>query len=263
MAELQIRHLRNEHSFRELEIAPIYNQLLTECLQFDTKNRTQEQARRTVSTIMCIILTMLMNAVEKGHEEESFDNEPMCMAILDICSEDTFFQNLMNYFFKRNQGYDGKKVVITPYDPMQENTIFKNMDDISKKEIEQTVQTIISHTLGVKSLFKNYWTAWESLWYDICTDTQMILMIKKKEPRGNDWDMNQKMVCNVVGMFKEKTIKTEIPTQTINAALCSKNVRNYLSNHADYDGTNSVFNREQHDKIEQLIHKHILSNGRK
>lgn len=258
MAELLVIRLRGEQEFREQEIPPIYNELLTECLKFDDNTRTKKQAKCTASTIMCITLTMLMNAVEKGHEYESFDNEPICMAIMDILSNDSFFQGLMNLFFKRNVGYDGNKVVITPSDPMQEKTIFESMDDVAKKYIEQTVKNIVSRTQKLKALFGDYWDAWEPLWRDICADTQFVLLMKNKEPRTTDWDMNQKMVLNVVGIFKD-IAKLKASIQTLNDAVCQTNMRSYISNHADYDGTNTVFTQEQHDIIKKLIEKSILS----
>ena len=118
LAEQQIARLRGELAYREQSISPIYSELLLECGDFNGKTRSKDQARRTASTIMCITLTMLMNAVEEGHEDENFDNEPMCMAVLDILSGDTFFQSLMDLFFKRNIGYDGKKLIFTTRDPM-------------------------------------------------------------------------------------------------------------------------------------------------
>ena len=257
-AELQIVRLRGEQAFREQEISPIYNELLTECLKFDGTTRTKEQAKRTAVTVMCITLTMLMNAVEKGHEDESFDNEPMCMAILDILSGDAFFQGLMNLFFKRDTGYDGKKVVITPSNPMLEKTIYESMDDVAKEEIEQMVKNIVSRTQGLKTLFGDYWKAWKPLWQDICADSQFVLLMKNEEPRTTDWGMNQKMVCNVVGMFKAQT-KLTASIQNINDMITSTNVRSYISNHAEYGGTNTVFTREQHDRIKQLIEKQIPS----
>ena len=148
VAEQQIVRLRSEQTFREQEISPIYNELLEDCLKFDGTERTKPQARQTASTVMCIMLTMLMNAVEKDHEDEFFNNEPMCMAIMDILSGDKFFQGLMNLFFKRATGYDGQKVVITPSDPMLEKTIYESMDEVAKEEILQIVKNVLNHTRG-------------------------------------------------------------------------------------------------------------------
>jgi len=262
MAEQQIVRLRDEQSFREQEIQPIYNELLIDCLFLDATERTKKQAQRTATTVMCIVLTMLMNAVEKGHEEEFFGNEPMCRAIMDIFLKDKYFQDLMSLFFERNTGYDGQKVIIAPSDPMVENTLYESMDDIAKEEIEQTVKKILSHTQPLSSLFKDYWRYWEPLWKNILADTQMMLLIKEVSPRKNAWGFNRKMVCNIVGLFRDRAHLTA-SVEKINNLLCSTNCRSYISYHADFDGSNSVFNREQHDKISELIDRMILSAKKK
>lgn len=82
--------------------------------------------------------------------------------------------------------------------------------------------------------------------------------MKKEEPRTTDWGLNQKMVLNVVGMVKDVT-KQSVSVQALNDAVCQTNMRSYISNHADYSGTNSVFTREQHDRIIQMIEKRVLS----
>lgn len=257
-AEQQIVRLRGELAFREQEIAPIYNELLADCGKFDETPRSREQAQHSATTIMCIMLTMLMNAVEEGHEDKTFDNEPMCMAVLDIFSKDTYFQSLMNLFFKRNMGYDGQKVIIAPSDPMLEKTMFEGMDEVAQDEIKQMVNKVLSHTQGLQAQLGEFWSAWEPLWCDIIADTQFHLLMRKKEPRGTGWDINEKMVCNVVGLVKDK-IKLEATYQALNAALSKNSRRSYLSNIADYEGTDCVFNREQSDRIRQLIEKHFLS----
>ena len=107
LAEQQMARLCEVEAYRAQEIAPIYTALLDDC-----------GARCAADTVMCIMLTMLMNAVEKGHEDEYFDNEPMCMAILDLLGNAPFPRKVMERFYQRQTGYDGKPVVITPLDYM-------------------------------------------------------------------------------------------------------------------------------------------------
>lgn len=261
-AEQQIVRLRGEQSFREQEIAPIYSDLLTDCLTIGGDTRTKEQAQKTAATVMCVVLTMLINAVEKGHEDESFDNEPMCLAILDIFINDAFFQGLMNLFFKRSTGYDGQKVIITPSDPMIEKTLTESMDEVALEEIDRMVENVMTHTQGLKPLLKDYWNVWEPLWKDILTDDQFMLKMKNEEPNGTDWGMNQKMVFNVVGMFKDRAKLTD-SVATFNNAMSSINRRSYISNHAYYGKSDCVFTREQHGRIICMIDKRLLANVNK
>lgn len=256
VVEQQIVRLRGEQSFREQEIAPIYSDLLTDCLTIGGDTRTKEQAQQTAATVMCIVLTMLMNAVEKGHEEECFDNEPMCLAILDIFINDAFFQGLINLFFKRNTGYDGQKVIITPCDPMIEKTLTESMDEVALEEIDRMVENVMTHTQRLKTLLKDYWNVWKPLWKDILTDDQFMLKMKNEEPNRTDWGMNQKMVYNVVGMFRDRAKLTDA-VASFNKAMSTLNRRTYISNHANYGKSDCVFTKEQHDKIIKLIDKHI------
>lgn len=266
LAERQIVRLRSEMSFREQEISPIYNELLDDCKVFSIKGqadvkRGDDQARRSATTIICIVLTMLMNAVEKGHEEESFDNEPMCMAIMDVLSKDQYFQRLMTLFLERKTGYDGQKVVITPKDPMLEDSSLDDMDETAQAELKAMVATIKERTQSLKTLFKEHWDKWPAIWNDICLDTELMGMLKEITPRGNEWEMNMKMVLNVIGLFKSVT-KANASDKSINDQLSEKNLRTYIAQHADFGGTNSVFTREQHARVKTIIEKHISNNNK-
>jgi hypothetical protein len=266
LAERQIVRLRLEKSFREQEISPIYNELLDDCKVFSIKGkanveRSDNQARRSATTIMCIVLTMLMNAVEKGHEEEPFDNEPMCMAIMDVLSKDQYFQRLMALFFERKTGYDGQKVVIAPKDPMSDDSSLDDMDETAQAEMKAMVATIMKRTQGLQPLFKEHWGKWTAIWNDICLDTELMGMLKEINPRGNEWEMNMKMVLNVIGLFKSVT-KVDVAAKSINDLLSKKNLRTYIAQHADFVGTNSAFTREQHARVKTIIEKYISNNDR-
>ena len=45
----------------------------------------------------------------------------------------------------------------------------------------------------------------------------------------------------------------------IDDLLCPINRRSYIANHANYGGPDSVFTKEQHNRILELIEKHILA----
>lgn len=264
LAERQIVRLRSETSFREQEVSPIYNELLNDCKVFSFKGkadveRGDDKARRSATTIMCIVLTMLMNAVEKGHEEEPFDNEPICMAIMDVLSKDQYFQRLMAHFFGRETGYDGQKVVITPKDPMLEESSLDDMGEAAQAEVKAMVATITKRTQGLQPLFKDHWDKWPAIWNDICLDTELMGMLKEINPRGNEWEMNMKMVLNVIGLFKSVT-KVNVTDNSINERLSKKNLRTYIAQHADFGGTNSAFTREQHARVKTIIEKNISNN---
>lgn len=263
VAERLITRLRGERAFREQEIPVMYNELLGDCRVFSRRSaddaaRTEPLARRSAGTVLCVVLTMLMNAVEGGHEDEPFGNEPMCRAVLDVLGNDAFPQSLMKIFFGRKTGYDGAQVVIAPSDPMSQEFALEGMDDVAKGEVDAMVAGVLEHTRGLRACFKKHWQAWEDTWRGICLDTELMVLLKEVSPRNNEWGMNQKMIANVAGMFNAQT-RSDATAKGINDALAGKNLRPYISNHADYGHTNAAFSQEQHKRVKGVIEACLLA----
>ena len=261
LAEKQVVRLREEPNYREQEISPIFNELIEDCKTLTVKDskviqRSDVEARRSAITVICVVLTMLMNAVEKGHEEESFDNEPMCMAIMDILAENIYFQQLMKIFFARNTGYDGKKVIITPSDPMVNSDPMANMDEIAKEEVEQIIDTISQLTSGLKAILHNgHWEHWISVWRDICNNSELIKILKQtNRPRGSEWGVNEKMVFNVLGIFIE-VFEYKSFVSTASKSLTSKSSgRDYITNHGYKCGNSTELSTQEiHERVESIV----------
>lgn len=238
-ADVVLRHLRSVTEFRDEKLIFIHSEI--------SRNNTKE----VVSTIMAVVLTRLINATEEGHEEEDIPNDLICNAILKNHLEDVFFDKMMNVFFKRNIGNDGKKVVITPSDPMTQNTLLDDMDDVAKKEMKVYIDKVMEKTEGLKLYFKD-WDEWEMLWKNICLDAELLALLKNISPRGTDCGFNQKMVCNVIGMYVGAK-SSDISITSINNALGTKNLRKYISNHCAHKSDSSPLSKEQHDKILKMI----------
>ena len=214
--------------------------------------RTVEQAECSAVTVMCIVLTLLMNAVENGHEEEGFNHQPICVAIAGWLRSHPHFQFLMNDFFKRQRGFDGKKVTFTPSDPLDSTSKMEVMPEEKRKEIEAMVQQILSKTQNLKSCFGSHWDNWKQLWSEVCLDNDLFLQLKKVDPNKNNWGFNQKMICNVIGIFREST-KIGTSISEINDMISDKNLGSYLRNHKALGTTDCALNKEQHKKIESII----------
>lgn len=238
-ADVVLRHLRSVTEYRDEELNFIHSEI--------SRGNTKE----VVSTIMAVVLTRLINATEEGHEEEDIPNDLICNAILKKHYEDVFFSKIMNVFFKRNIGNDGKKVVITPFDPMTQNVSLDDMDDVTKKEIDDHVNKVAEVTNGLKVYLKD-WEKWKDLWKSICLDIELMALLKDISPRGSEWGFNQKMVCNVIGMYVDVKLNNLSKT-SINDALGAKNLRKYISNHCAHDSDSSPLSKEQHTKILNLI----------
>ena len=199
------------------------------------------------------MLTSLMNAVEKGHETEDFDNKAMCVAIDRLLQRNTYYTMLMNAFFSRETGNDGKKVVIAPCNPMAAASVLESMDEAAKQEMADMKRRVLEITNGLRVYFKQDWDVWTSVWNDICLDVELMQLLSSENPRKNTWGLNEKMICNVIGMFLD-AFEYKHPIIKINDALPpTKNRRDYISNHGKNGGSSAVFSDEQHTKVENII----------
>lgn len=256
-SEKLLQQLRQEQEARDEMIPYLFKSLMVELKTIEqngkaTLIRTDEQAELSAVTVMCVLMTRLMNAVEEGHEDEDFDNLPMCVAIANILRNHPHFQLLNERFFKRKLGNDGKKIVITPSDPMHMEKLLEDMDEAARKEVDETKQRILELTKGLKTHFGDAWTEWGTLVFKVCMDIPLMSLMKQVIPSNNDWNMNQKMICNLVGIFRQKK-EIVASVNSINKALSKKQLSSYLRNHADYGGNDSCLTKEQHRQIEGLI----------
>ena len=258
-SEKLLQQLRQEQEARDEMIPYLFKSLIVELktIEYDGKAtliRTDEQAELSAVTVMCVLMTRLMNAVEEGHEEEDFENRPMCVAIANILRNHPHFQLLNERFFKRKLGNDGKKIVITSSDPMHMEELLENMDEVARKEVEKMQQTLMEKTAGLQPLFGEYWDSWQHLCKLVCMDLELLEKLKVVNPGNNDWGMNQKLICNIIGLFRD-VMEIKVSWNAVNTALSEKQLRSYLRNHTDYRGSDADLNAEQHRRIVAMIPK--------
>lgn len=239
-ADMILKNLRACTEYRDEELNFIHSEI------------ARKQKKELVSAIMAVVLTRLMNATEEGHEDENIPNDVICNAILKKHFEDVFFGKIMNVFLNRKIGNDGKKVVITPFDPMTQNTSMDDMDEVAKGDIEMYIGKVMNLTKSLSIYFKDKWEKWNTLWTYICMDAELMHLLKETNPNRNDWELNQKMICNVVGICTNKK-KIEASINALNKALTSKQISSYIRNPKDFDGSDSAFTKEQYDKVESMI----------
>lgn len=253
-SEQCLNRLRQVSQYRETEIDYILRELL------------RETDVMTAVTIMCIVLIRLMNAVEKGHEDEDFDNEPMCLAIMSVLEKDSsckpVYDALTHNFFDRKVGFDGKPVVIQPSDPMLETLTMDDLVEEDRKKVEELKEKIASITQPLQTYWEeDCFNRWNEMWTDICLDTRLFTLLCHKEPNTstNTWNMNEKMICNIIGMFNSKLEKPVEIAKLNNSLQPFKNRRNYISNVKPNAGTDSVFNKKTdlYTSVEAIIVKHL------
>lgn len=237
-AEQVLQKLRSAHGYRDTEMDFLHAEM------------AKENDGRQLTALMFIVFIRLANAAETG--TSATPNDPVCIAILKLYHDDAFFLKLVEAFFRNRVGNDGRKVVISPSDPMTQNTSIDDMDEVARAEMEGYVQRVLQHTRALNIHFKDKWGGWETLWRSICTDAELFGLLKETNPNRNDWELNQKMICNVVGLCVNMRI-IEASISSLNKALTAKQVSSYISQPKDFGGSNTVFTKEQCDKVTALI----------
>ena len=237
-AEQVLQKLRSAHGYRDTEMDFIHAEM------------AKENDGRQLTALMFIVFIRLANAAETG--TSATPNDPVCIAILKLYHEDAFFLKLVEAFFKNKVGNDGKKVIITPSDPMTVPLAMDEMDELTQAEMEGYVKRVTELTQGLNIHFKEKWEEWQLLWRNICMDAELFSLLKEIHPNRNDWGLNQKMICNVVGLCVNMKI-LEASISSLNKALTPKQVSSYISQPKDFGGSNTAFSKEQCDKVTSMI----------
>ena len=257
VTEQILQQLRDVEMRRDEMIPYVFKKLLKDmtCVVSNNKmtNRSVMLAEQSAVTVMSVLMFRLMNAVEEGNEEKEFENEPICVAIANIVRNHPRFSVLEKRFFKRKKGNDGKPIRIKPLDPMNIELLLGDMDSQSRKEIDEMSAKMIELTKNLKPLWGDeLWKRWKELCKQICMHQDLLNKMKEVNPGNNSWKLNQKMICNTIGIFRTKK-DINVSVAAINKAISSKQLSSYLRQHADYGGTDSALTREEHKRIEKLI----------
>lgn len=216
--------------------------------------------RNSVIAIMCVVFTRLANATEKGKEYDEHPNDAICFAIYRYYINDSLFLGLLQKFESKQLDNYGRKVVLTPHDPLTYEPELKDLPSILLEEMEKMHEIVISKTLKLNSLLsQENWEKWQAIWRMICNDKDMFELLKEVTPRKNEWGINLKLVCNVLGVFNEQ-LMLNIAIQKLNATLFTTKKSSYISNYKPHNGTDSVLTKETLTKIEKIISQTVVKH---
>lgn len=107
------------------------------CLEALRKNEENQ-----VVAVMATIVVRLMNATEKGHEDDVIPNDALCLAIMTVMQKHLLFKSLIDELFACKVGYDGQEIVIAPHDPMTEDITYGDLPETHQQDVEDKVQPI-------------------------------------------------------------------------------------------------------------------------
>ena len=230
-----------------------------EFLYGELKNR--HQSEKTAIIILTVLFTQMCDAAPDEEDDAAVQNpnRAVCSVLAHLLMNPkirSFTEKLIKAFNHRRYDNEGNKIVLPITDYMEVKSPLELMDEEAKVKVERWVEEIEKLTRGIRGILNIDWDVYKYIWRNICAEQEIPLLLKEKQPRGNKWGYNLKLVANVLGILHTipygENVVLEGSIQTISDAV-GVNVRAYIGNHADFGSSNTTLTKEMHAKIKQFI----------
>lgn len=230
-----------------------------EFLYGELKNR--HQSEKTAVIILTVLFTQMCDAESSEGDDAAVQNpnRAVCSVLARLLMNPkirSFTEKLIKAFNHRRYDNEGNKIVLPITDYMEVKSPLELMDEEAKVKVERWVEEIEKLTRGIRDFLNIDWDVYKYIWRNICAEQEIPLLLKEKQPRGNKWGYNLKLVANVLGILHTipygENVVLEGSIQAISDAV-GVNVRAYIGNHADFGSSNTTLTKEMHAKIKQYI----------
>ena len=230
-----------------------------EFLYGELKNR--HQSEKTAVIILTVLFTQMCDAESSEGDDAAVQNpnRAVCSVLAHLLMNPkirSFSEQLIKAFNHRRYDNEGNKIVLPITDYMEVKSPLELMDEEAKANVEKWVEKIEKLTRGIRGILNIDWDVYKYIWRNICAEQEIPLLLKEKQPRGNKWGYNLKLVANVLGILHTipygENVVLEGSIQAISDAV-GVNVRAYIGNHADFGSSNTTLTKEMHAKIKQFI----------
>lgn len=230
-----------------------------EFLYGELKNR--HQSEKTAVIILTVLFTQMCDAESSEVDDAAVQNpnRAVCSVLAHLLMNPkirSFTEKLIKAFNHRRYDNEGNKIVLPITDYMEVKSPLELMDEEAKANVEKWVEKIEKLTRGIRGFLNIDWDVYKYIWRNICAEQEIPLLLKEKQPRGNKWGYNLKLVANVLGILHTipygENVVLEGSIQAISDAV-GVNVRAYIGNHADFGSSNTTLTKEMHAKIKQFI----------
>lgn len=230
-----------------------------EFLYGELKNR--HQSEKTAVIILTVLFTQMCDAESSEGDDAAVQNpnRAVCSVLAHLLMNPkirSFTEKLIKAFKHRRYDNEGNKIVLPITDYMEVKSPLELMDEEAKANVEKWVEKIEKLTRGIRGILNIDWDVYKYIWRNICAEQEIPLLLKEKQPRGNKWGYNLKLVANVLGILHTipygENVVLEGSIQAISDAV-GVNVRAYIGNHADFGSSNTTLTKEMHAKIKQFI----------
>ena len=221
----------------------------------------RHQSESTAIIILTVLFTQMCDAApdEEDDAAERNPNRAVCTVLARLLMHHAnrpFFEKLIAAYKSRRYDNEGNKIILPVTDYLNVKSPLELMDEEAKVKVERWVEEIEKLTRGIRGFLNIDWTAYDTIWRNICAEQEISLLLNEIQPRGNKWGYNLKLVANVLGILHTipygENVVLEGSIQAISDAV-GVNVRAYIGNHADFGSSNTTLTKEMHDKIKQFI----------
>ena len=221
----------------------------------------RHQSESTAIIILTVLFTQMCDAApdEEDDAAERNPNRAVCTVLARLLMHHAnrpFFKKLIAAYKSRRYDNEGNKIILPVTDYLNVKSPLELMDEEAKVKVERWVEEIEKLTRGIRGFLNIDWTAYDTIWRNICAEQEISLLLNEIQPRGNKWGYNLKLVANVLGILHTipygENVVLEGSIQAISDAV-GVNVRAYIGNHADFGSSNTTLTKEMHAKIKQFI----------
>lgn len=221
----------------------------------------RHQSESTAIIILTVLFTQMCDAAPDIEDDAAVQNpnRAVCSVLAHLLMNPkirSFTEQLIKAFNHRRYDNEGNKIVLPITDYMEVKSPLELMDEEAKANVEKWVEKIEKLTRGIRGFLNIDWDVYKYIWRNICAEQEIPLLLKEKQPRGNKWGYNLKLVANVLGILHTipygENVVLEGSIQAISDAV-GVNVRAYIGNHADFGSSNTTLTKEMHAKIKQFI----------
>lgn len=214
---------------------------------------TKGESIFTAAVVSTVLLSQLCASKPKGKGDNP--NHPCCRALARILTEDDFLPvvgNLMEMLGAEKTDLAGQKLVVPITDYLNEAESDKHLSASTVQEIDRIVDVIWKKCCGAKGMLKVSEESFRELWHKLLSMPDMLTRVKEVSPRKNEWEMNMKMVANVLGIMMNH-LKMEFNQSRACDLLGIQKARSYMGNHAAFGTSNTVFSKEEYEKVVALV----------
>lgn len=222
--------LNRYDSYQSLEISRIHCELRE---QFETLYPDDEPlAQRTATTVLFVLLLQLAKA-------DPTDTDPTIRALQRAVAVELTQteREIYRYTLELRRQLDqcrtndsGQPVTVEP-----KSYLTQRPTDEARRMAERILRLTEPLRESPRESLRISWATYEKLWQRICADRELLQKLTVVSPRGNPWELNMKLVLNVVGMLKATplTARSNIintSTRALADSLGVSNKRSYIDN---------------------------------